>query len=288
MATGITTATSSDLEYMQRTVIAQARYTMEQRPCMTQLVEKFTLGQGEKQITVPKMGAFDDAADLTDGIDITTAQQLEDTYVNLTTAEIGLKCIVTDKLIRQMNEDVFRIVGKLLGESMARKVDKDGLAMLDGFGNEVGSTTTTFTKGHLTAAVAQLEAAPAPRPYSFVCHPYQSKIIMDQLAVTGTYPITAGMSADWVKNYWKGTYMMFGVDVYADGNLTIDASSDAKGGVFSKSALAYVVSKEPAVERERDASLRAWELVYVQDSDWVELDDAYGREMYFACATPTS
>ena len=288
MATGITMATTSSLEEIQRIVVAQARYTAEQTPLMTGLCEKFTLGKGEKQITVPKMSAFDDAADLSDGVDMTTAQQLANSYTTLTTSEIGVKCILTDKLVRQMNEDVFRMVGRLMGDSMARKIDKDGLAMLDGFSTSLGGAGTTMAQGYLSAAVTQLYAKPAPKPIAYVAHPYQVKKVMDAVAIAGTYPLTTGYSADLLRNYWMGTFAIYGLPVFTDGNIVIDGSDDAKGGVFSKSAIAYVVSKEAAVERERDASLRAWELVMVQDSDWVELDDNYGIEMYFDAATPTS
>jgi len=290
MAYGITTSTTSDLEEMQRIVIAEARYTLEHAPLMPQLVEKFTLKQGEKQITVPKMSAFGDAVDLVEGVDLAQAEQLADTYVTLTTSEIGVKCIVTDKLIRQNNEDVFRMVGKLLGDSMARKVEKDGLGMLDGFSTSLGSAGTTLTASYLAAAVTRLEgkSEPAPRPYAYVAHPFQVRRIMDAVATVGTYPLPEGFSAEMLKNYWKGSFVIYGVPVFSTGLLSVDASDDAKGGVFSKSALAYVVSKEASTERERDISLRAYELVHVQDSDWVELDDGYGIEMLFDSATPSS
>ena len=111
---------------------------------------------------------------------------------------------------------------------------------------------------------------------------------MDSVAKVGTYPLPIGMSADMLRDYWKGTFDIFGVPVFSNGLLTIASNSSAKGAVFSKSAIGYVVSKEVYTERQRDASLRAWELVSVQDSDWVELDDGFGIEMFFACSAPTS
>jgi len=288
--TGITGYTTSDLEKMQRTVIGQARYTREHKGCMVGLCEHFDLEEGQSTLTVPKLSAFDDAQDLQDGVDMTQAQQIANSYTDITTAEIGIKGIITDKLIRQMNESVWRMLGRLLGDSMKRKIEKDGLDLLDGFSNSLGAYNTTITTGYLTAAITQLlgQSEPAPEPFAYVGHPYQVKLLMDTVAKVGTYPLPEGFSAQMVKDYWAGTQDMFGVPVFRNGLITVLSGGGAKGAVFSKSALGYVVSKAAYTERQRDASLRAWELVHVQDSDWVELDDAYGREMFFAAATPTS
>jgi hypothetical protein len=287
---GITGYTTSDLEKMQRTVIGQAKFTREHKGCMVGLSERFDLEQGQSTLTIPKLSSFDDAQDLQDGVDMTQAQQIANSYTDITTAEIGIKGIITDKLIRQMNESVWRMMGRLLGDSMKRKIEKDGLDLLDGFSNALGAYNTTFTTGHLTAAITQLlgQSEPAPEPFAYVGHPYQVKLLMDSVAKVGTYPLPEGFSAQMVKDYWRGTLDMFGVPIFSNGLITVASNTSAKGAVFSKSALGYVVSKEGYTERQRDASLRAWELVHVQDSDWVELDDAYGMEMFFACATPTS
>jgi len=283
VATGITKATTSDLEYMQRTVIASARYTREHSVLMAGLTEKFELGAGESTITLPKMGAMGDAEDLVDGIDMTTSQQLENTYTDLTTAEIGIKTIVTDKLVRQMNDSVFKMCGRLLGDSMKRKVEKDGLAMFTGFSTGLGGAGITLTTQYLSVAVTRMEAEgePAPRPYAYVGHPWQVQRIMDSVAKVGTYPLPEGWSAQLLKDYWKGTLDVFGIPVFASGLITRDGDDDAIGCLFSKSALGYIVSKEAYTERERDASLRAYELVHVQDSDWAALDDNYAIKMTF-------
>ena len=58
--------------------------------------------------------------------------------------------------------------------------------------------------------------------------------------------------------------------------------------MFSKEALVLVMFKDWAVERERDASLRAWELNVVADYGLGEYADAWGVEMYFDASTPSS
>lgn len=283
MATGITKATTSQLEYMQRTVIAAARFTRERSILMPGLTEKFVLGAGESTITLPKMSAMGDAQDLVDGVDLVTARQLENAYTDLTTAEIGIKTIVTDKLVRQMNESVFNMCGRLLGDSMKRKVEKDGLAMFTGFSTGIGGAGITLTTQYLSVGVTLMEAEgePAPRPYAYVGHPWQVQRIMDSVAKVGTYPLPEGWSAQLLKDYWKGTLDAFGIPIFSQGLISRDGEDDAIGAIFSRSALGYIVSKEAYTERERDASLRAYELVHVQDSDWAELDDNYAIKMTF-------
>ncbi len=298
MPLGITGYSTSDLEKMQRTVIAKAKFTREHQGLMIGLATRFELGQGEKTLTIPKMSSFADAEDLSDGVDMTSAQQIANTYTDLTCSEIGVKAIVTDKLIRQMNESVFNMCGKLLGDSMGRKVEKDGNALFDGFSTSLGAAGTAITTGYIATAVTRLESGvatatsgstePAPRPYAYVGHPFQVKIIMDSVAKVGTYPLPEGWSAQMLRDYWKGSFDIYGLPVFAQGLLTIDASADCKGAIFSKEAIGYIVAKEAYTERQRDASLRAWELVHVQDSDWAEIDDGYGIEMYFDATTPTS
>ena len=78
------------------------------------------------------------------------------------------------------------------------------------------------------------------------------------------------------------------MDVFQAGNLSVDASGDAKGGVFSKESVVLVMFKDWAVERERDASLRAWELNVVADYGFGEYEDTWGVEMYFDAAAPSS
>ena len=83
----------------QRIAIEQTRYTAEHNaPCLG-LIEKMSLGKGEKSVTVPKVGQMT-AASLTDGIDLVDSQDIGMTTTSLTTGEVGLKVILTDKLVQ--------------------------------------------------------------------------------------------------------------------------------------------------------------------------------------------
>src|SRR3990167_11480072 len=121
-------ATTGSLENAQRIIIAATRYTEEHNAPAMSLIEHMTLEKGAKQVTVPKVGQMT-ISDLVDGQDIVDEQEIGMTTVDLTSAEVGAKIILTDKLVRQSQPEVFGMVGRQLGEGMGRKEDTDVIAL---------------------------------------------------------------------------------------------------------------------------------------------------------------
>ena len=128
MAGNTQTSTTGNLQNMSRIMLAAARYTEEHNAPMVGLIEKFNLGKGEYQLTIPKVGQMD-AEDLVEGVDMVDSEDIDVSTVTATTAEVGLKVIITDTLVQQNNEDVFRIIGRQMGEAMGRKKDTDIIAL---------------------------------------------------------------------------------------------------------------------------------------------------------------
>jgi hypothetical protein len=276
------TAALPELDEAQRIIIAKARYTQEHTAPMMQLVEHFTLEKGAKQLTIPKVGQME-ASDLTDGVDISTSEDIGMTADQIDCEEVGLKVILTDKLVRQLNEDVWAIVGRQVGDAMGRKKDKDLLALLDSL-NATNDGTDALTLSFYAAVATILNTVPTPLPINCVVHPYLAHPLKTAQAVSGTYPIPqSGLSVDVIKQWHVGTWA--GVPCFEDGNISI-SSDTAKGGMFSKSCLGYLQSQADTTERERDASLRATELVIVSDYEAFIIDSNYGREMHFTCTAP--
>ena len=108
--------------------------------------------KGAKQVTVPKVGQMQ-VDDLTDGVDIIDEQEIGMTTVDLTAAEVGAKVILTDKLVREQQNNVFSIIGRQLGDAMARKKDTDVHSLYSSLN---GSDT-------LGAAAANMTDGAAPR-----------------------------------------------------------------------------------------------------------------------------
>lgn len=279
----IQNATSSDLESAQGIIIGAVRYTAENaHPCRN-LIESFTLPQGDKSMTIPKVGQVT-AEDLTDGQDMTDSQEIGMTTTDLTTAEVGLKFILTDKLVRQSQPSVFGMIGRQAGDAMARKVDNDIIALFTALN---GATTLGLDNKNLSNAntggcIAFAKDNNYPRPIAIVHHPNAVYYLTSSLSVTpgATYPIPIGFAMDLLKDFWAIT--LSGVGVFQDGNIAKDGSNDSGyGAIFSKSAMCIIQSKAATTERERDASLRAYEVVTVSDYGVFELDDGYGAPMLY-------
>ena len=98
-------ATTGNLESASKIIIAAARYTEEHNAPAMALLESFSLASGSKQVTVPKVGQMT-VSDLTDGVDIVDEEEIGMTTVDLTASEVGAKVILTDKLIKEQQNNV--------------------------------------------------------------------------------------------------------------------------------------------------------------------------------------
>ena len=278
------TATTGQLENAQRIAISQARYTAEHNAPMLGLVERFGLKQGEKTITVPKVGQMTAAA-LSDGVDLVSSENIGMTTTDLTTAEVGLKVIITDKLARQENEDVFKIVGKQAGDAVARKKDGDVLALFSALNGatDLGSAGIDLELGNMLTFIAEAKKNKYPRPVFIVHNPMATMHVLMSVAgyaggAGGAAAAGGNLGSDLSKGLLGDFYefKLGDVRVFQDGNIAEDGSNDGVGAIFSKEAMCYTESVGFNVERERDASLRATELVTVCDYGVFELDDGYG------------
>ena len=283
-----TTATTGNLENAQRIIIATARYTEEHNAPAMNLIEQFTLPKGSKQVTVPKVGQMD-MSDLVDGQDIIDEEDIGMTTVDLTAAEVGAKIIITDKLARQSAENVFSIIGRQLGDGMARKKDKDVLALYSGFSTDIGAAGRSMSLANVSATVAYAKGNKFGSQVYIVQHPFAVwDIANTAVTASTTYPVPAGWSADLLGNFFSGLRPINGVPIFEDGNISIDANDDAIGVCADRSALAVLKSVDTRTERQRDASLRATEVVITADYGVFELDDSKGVALTLDAGTPAT
>ena len=281
-------ATTGNLENAQRIIISTARYTEEHNAPAMNLIEQFTLPKGSKQVTVPKVGQMD-MSDLVDGQDIIDEEDIGMTTVDLTAAEVGAKIIITDKLARQSAENVFSIIGRQLGDGMARKKDKDVLALYSGFSTDIGSAGRSMSLANVSATVAYAKGNKFGSQVYIVQHPFAVwDIANTAVTASTTYPVPAGWSADLLGNFFSGLRPINGVPIFEDGNISIDSSDDAIGVCADKSALAVLKSVDTRTERQRDASMRATEVVITADYGVFELDDSKGVALTLDAATPAT
>ena len=281
-------ATTGNLENAQRIILASARYTEEHNAPALALIESFTLPKGAKQVTVPKVAQMS-MSDLVDGQDIIDEEEIGMTTVDLTAAEVGAKVILTDKLVRQAADNVMTMVGRQLGDGMARKKDNDVTALYSGFSVDLGASGRDFDIANVAAAVAYAKGSNFGTQLYINHHPFAVFDLAKEAAGTAaTYPMTPGWSQDLLGNFWSGIRPIFGVPIFEDGNITRTTAAATVGVIADKSALAVLKSVDTRTERQRDASLRATELVMTADYGVFELDDSRGAALTLDSTTPAT
>jgi hypothetical protein len=284
-------ATTGSLENAQRITIAAARYTAEHNAPMFNLIEHMNLEKGAKQVTVPKVGTMS-MNDLVDGQDIIDEEEIGMTSVDLTANEVGAKVIVTDKLVRQSQPSVFSMVGRQLGDGMVRKQETDVQALYTNLnsGANLGQTTKLLTAVNLGACIAHAKANKFGSQIYAVHHPNAVYAFLKSAAVSPaqTYPVPKGWGQDLLEEFFVGLRPLNGVPLFEAGNIPIDSNDDGMGCIANKDAMVALISVKERTERQRDASLRATEIIITSDYGVFELDDTRGVGMLYSIAASST
>jgi hypothetical protein len=281
------TATTGNLENAQRIILASARYTEEHNAPALALIEQFSLPKGSKQVTVPKISQMS-MSDLVDGQDIIDEEDIGMTTVDLTASEVGAKVILTDKLVRQAADNVFSMIGRQLGDGMARKKDTDVIALWPNLndGTALGLDGRSMSTANTHAVISNAKANKFGNLLYMIHHPNAVATLSKASATTADTAaaggLTSGWSVDLLQNFYSGLRPINGVSIFEDGNIAKISGQDSGYGVIAdKTAMAALTSVDTRTERQRDASLRATEVVMTADYGVFELDDSRGASIIF-------
>ena len=285
------TSTTGSLENASREMISSLRYTAEHNAPVYGAVTKYTLAKGEDTGIFPKVGQME-MSSLNEGQDIVDEEEIGMTTVSVTPGEVGAKVILTDKLLRQNVAVNFQTIGRQLGDAMKRKRETDLIDLFSSLngGTSHGSAGTAFSVANISAVVGIAKADNYGDNLSIFQHPNAVLRLAKDLSTIGSgtiRPIPEGYSARLMEKAFKG-YQIWDVPVFETGNITRDSGDDAIGAIINYDALGVIQSKAPGVERERDASLRAWEVVMVSDYAAFELDDTRGAPLTYDAADITT
>lgn len=257
-------STTTTLTELLDQAIAEAMLTLQEQEVMRPLVENRSLvGFPGLQMAFP---IYDPATagDATEDTDYTTTNTVQTTEVVITCSEVVAAAQLTDLALMSTPQNLGTDVGRILGSAIAKKVDEDLVAYFTGFSQTVAGAGVALTADHLWEARRYLEAAIAAKPYNLVLHPKQvwgPKGLTNLFTNVFEGSVPGSVSEDFARNGFSG--MVQGFNVYADSNINDDvaAGGDAAGGAFSREAIVYVLKRDLEVEVERDASLRAQEMV---------------------------
>ena len=254
--------TSSTLSELFTNITQEAIFTFQETSVMRPLVTLYPIIGSGKTVEVPVYPTISASA-------VNEATDLSNTAVNptsatITASEIGVMTTLTDLGANSASRNVGADIGKLFGEAIAKKVDTDLVNLLDDFASasDQGGAGTELTADLLFKAQAILRTANVPAPYYGVFHPkalFNLKKTLTQAGYAGTATAISDIGNEALRNGYIGR--IAGIDVFENANITIDAYDDSFGGVFHPASLGLAMKEEFKVESQRDASLRATELV---------------------------
>lgn len=201
------------------------------------------------------------AAALTEGTDASNTA-INTTSVSVTASEFGIMVTVTDKLLGSQVLGGLEPYGTELGKALSNKIDTDLLAEAGNFTNTVGSTGVNMTEANFLDAIYTLDNGKAAKPYVCVLHPIQ---VADLRAA-----ISASTGAVWGGPAAGSTDIgilpsLYGVDVMQSTLCaSVNTNADRQGLMMPRgnsSGIAFVLKDPASTEFQRDASLRATEIV---------------------------
>ena len=247
MATGLSISSTSNLSSGQKILVASAKMAYEPSAPDPDLVESVRIPDGHKQWDILTYARLSDAASLTEGVDLTSSQQLVAASLSVTPAENGIIATLSKRLMRRQGDaNVIGSAGTMIANSLRRKQAKDVISLYDGFSKSTPGATNALDITHFRGATSYLMTdndsgyGPAQPPFHAALHIEQiSDIILD---ITDTAPrgTTTGITDDMISRWWKTSDRLYGVQVYHSGNIALDSGNDAKGAFRTDEQLVEV------------------------------------------------
>lgn len=269
------TTTSTTLSELYTEVIQEAIFTFQETSVMRPLVTTYNISGQGKQVAVPVYPAIS-AASIAEGTDLDSTA-VNPTEQTITASEFGVMTTLTDLGRDSASRNVTADVGKLFGDALADKVDTDLAALFSSFSSDVGAASTELTAELIFKAVATLRSANVPAPYYGVFHPKAAFNLKKTLVAAG-YSTGANAISDLgneaLRNGFIGT--VAGVQIFENSNIAIDAYDDSIGAVFHPASLGLAMKADFSVETQRDASLRATEIVATMTKGEAVVKSDYG------------
>tara|TARA_R100001082_G_C4361456_1_gene159574 strand:- start:1622 stop:2464 length:843 start_codon:yes stop_codon:yes gene_type:complete len=268
--------TSSTISELYTEIVAEAMFTASEQSIMKGLVRNYTIAGGGKSVEVPiyptvSASAVSEASDLSN-----TA--INPSSVTITASEVGIMTTLTDLARNSASRNVAQDIGRVFGEAIARKIDLDLTALFDGFSTAVGGADAVLSADTVAQAHANLRNSSVPmNDLALVIHPMVAHDL--KRGMTNTYAgLDTDISNEALRSGFIGT--LFGVPVFETANMdNTGTAGDYKGAMFHRDALGLAMMQDLKIEVQRDASLRADEIVATAVYGVGELQDSYGIEI---------
>jgi N4-gp56 family major capsid protein len=278
---GSTTTTLNDL---LPSIVAEAMFVANERSIMRGLVKNYTLAAGQgKTVTVPVYPQVTAAA-LTEG-DLISNTEVSTTGATLTVATNAIRTMVSDLSVAGSSSNVVADLGRLFGEAIARKIDKDLTALFASFSNGDGDYTTAITAEVIFKSAAKLRGQGVD-PTGMVCvlHPEVAFDLKKALTTNGNVAFTAGAFGDAANQAMINGYvgMLAGVPIFETSNIDfVTNAGDFPGAVFHRDALGLAMIGDVQIETARRIDYLSTEVVASCHYGVGELQDTLGRALKY-------
>ena len=275
-------STSSTLSELYTEIVAEAQFVASEQSIMRNLVRNYAITGGGKVVEVPVYGTVSASA-VAEATDLSNTA-INPTSVSITASEVGIMTTLTDLARNSAPRNVAGDIGKLFGEAIAKKIDTDLTAKFNGFSQEIGDGTTALSPANIFNAVAILRKNAVPSTdMACVVHPLNAYDLKAGLTNTFANANANDLSNEALRTGYVGS--LAGVKIFETSNMadTSDnfpgTTGDYKGAVFHRDALALAMMQDIKIETQRDASLRADEIVATSVYGTGEIHDTYGVEI---------
>ena len=271
-------STSSTLSELYTEIVAEAQFVASEKSIMRNLVKNYAITGGGKSVEVPVYGQVSASA-VSEATDLSNTA-IDPTSVTITASEVGVMTTLTDLARNSAPRNVAADIGKLFGEALARKQDADLTALFDGFSVTLGDGTGAISPAAIFNALSTLRANSLPASEcAVVLHP---KIAYDlKSGLTNTFAgLDTENSNEALRSGFVGT--LAGMPIFETSNIAnTGTAGDYKGAAMHKDALAIAMMQDVKIETQRDASLRADEIVATSVYGVGEIHDSYGVELHY-------
>ena len=272
-------STSSTLSELYTEIVAEAQFVATEQSIMRNLVRNYQITGGGKAVEVPIYSAVSAAA-------VAEATDLSNTAVDpssatITASEVGVMTTLTDLARNSAPRNVAADIGRLFGEAIAKKQDQDLIALFDGFSTTLGDGTTAVSASSVFNALSTLRANSLPiNECAVVLHPKIAYDLKANLTNTFANANANDLANEALRQGFVGR--LAGMPVFETANMAnTGTAGDYKGAAMHRDAIALAEMSSLKIETQRDASLRADEIVATAVYGVGEIHDTYGVEMHF-------
>ncbi len=270
-------STTTSLNDLVAPIVQEAMFVASETAIMPGLVKQFTVpANAGKVLQVPIYGTQTIATDVGENSNLSNTE-ISTSKADITLTEAGIMTTLTDMARNHSVSNVVADLGKVFGEAIAKRHDRALTNLFSSFTSEIGEDSDEIEVKDLFEAYATLKANAVPGPYFGVFNPKAIYNVKKTLTNTFVNPNASAVVNQAMSEGYIGR--IAGIDIFESSNVVEPSSGVARNAVFSRDALGVAIAQNINIETQRDASLRASEIVASTRYGVSILHNSYGVQL---------